>query len=522
MALIVPLLALRIRATLAALAAPVLGIAYVAIAQVAFTHGLVLPVAAPLGGLILAAVATVAVSHLLETVRREHMAEVNRLLEEEVRARTSELRATELEVIQRLGHAVESRDEETGDHIGRMSELCHRLALAAGMDPDEAELFRHASAMHDVGKIAIPDTILRKPGELTPDEWEIMRRHTTIGGDLLAGSRSPLVQMGEIVARTHHERWDGTGYPAGLAGEDIPLVGRICAVADVFDALISDRPYKQAWTVDDTLAEIARQRGRQFDPHIADLLLNMGPELRREHSHAAARRRLVAPLRHEAGIRLDRGHAQRPFTGGREPMPGVGRDDDEVAAAHRLLAVLGREHTLALLDEEDLVVRVLVQAGTAAGRRVDEDQTHPGAAVIGADELVRDVAEGQVVLADDFHEGIFSKPMHGTIALLGPPGSGKGTQAARLQDELGYVPLSTGNLLREARLEGTELGKRAAEYMDRGDLVPDEVILAMVREAIGEFEGKAVLLDGSRARARRRRRCRAGSRSSGASSVRRS
>ena len=165
-----------------------------------------------------------------------------------------------------------------------MSELCHRLAVAAGMDPDEAELFRHASAMHDVGKIAIPDTILRKPGELTPDEWEIMRRHTTIGGDLLAGSRSPLVQMGEIVARTHHERWDGTGYPAGLAGEDIPLVGRICAVADVFDALISDRPYKQAWTIDDTLAEIARQRGRQFDPHIADLLLNMGPELRREHS----------------------------------------------------------------------------------------------------------------------------------------------------------------------------------------------------------------------------------------------
>ncbi len=282
-ALIVPLLALRIRAIFAALAAPVIGIAYVVIAQVAFTHGLVVPVAAPLGGLILAAVATVAVSHLLETVRREHMAEVNLLLEEQVRARTSELRATELEVIQRLGHAVESRDEETGDHIGRMSELCHRLALAAGMDPDEAELFRHASAMHDVGKIAIPDTILRKPGELTADEWEVMRRHTTIGGDLLAGSRSPLVQMGEVVARTHHERWDGTGYPAGLAGEAIPLVGRICAVADVFDALISDRPYKQAWTVDETLAEIARQRGRQFDPQIADLLLNMGPELRREY-----------------------------------------------------------------------------------------------------------------------------------------------------------------------------------------------------------------------------------------------
>ena len=167
-----------------------------------------------------------------------------------------------------------------------MSELCHRLALAAGMDPDEAELFRHASAMHDVGKIAIPDTILRKPGPLTSAEREEMERHTTIGGDLLAGSRSPLVQMGEVVARTHHERWDGTGYPAGLAGEHIPLVGRICAVADVFDALISDRPYKQAWTVDETLAEIARQRGRQFDPRIADLLLNIGPELRRDYAAA--------------------------------------------------------------------------------------------------------------------------------------------------------------------------------------------------------------------------------------------
>jgi CHASE2 domain-containing sensor protein len=283
LALIVPLLALRIRALLAALAAPAIGIAYVVAAQVAFEHGLVVPLVAPLGGLVFAAIATVAVSHLLETVRRQHIAEVNHVLEEEIRARTSELRATELEVIQRLGQAVESRDEETGDHIGRMSELCERLAVAAGMDRDEAELFRHASAMHDVGKIAIPDMILRKPGPLTPEEWEVMKRHTTIGGDLLAGSRSPLVQMGEVIARTHHERWDGSGYPAGLVGEEIPLVGRICAVADVFDALISDRPYKQAWTVDETLAEIARQSGRQFDPRIAALLLDLGPELRREY-----------------------------------------------------------------------------------------------------------------------------------------------------------------------------------------------------------------------------------------------
>jgi response regulator RpfG family c-di-GMP phosphodiesterase len=283
LALIVPLLAMRIRALLAALVAPVIAIAYVAVAQVAFAHGTVLTLAAPLAGLTLAAVATVAVSHVLETLRRQHMTELNDLLEKEIAARTSELRATELEVIQRLGHAVESRDEETGDHIGRMSELCHRLGLAAGMEPDEAEVLRHASAMHDVGKIAIPDTILRKQGRLTASEWEVMKRHSTIGGDLLAGSRSPLVQMGEVIARTHHERWDGTGYPAGLAGEAIPLVGRICAVCDVFDALTSDRPYKRAWTVDEALREIGRQSGRHFDPRIAALLLELGPELRREY-----------------------------------------------------------------------------------------------------------------------------------------------------------------------------------------------------------------------------------------------
>jgi response regulator RpfG family c-di-GMP phosphodiesterase len=279
LALIVPLLALRTRAILAALVAPVIGLAYLALTQLAFERGTVLALVAPLVGLTLAAVATVAVSHLLETLDRQQMAEVNELLEEQVRVRTSELRATELEVIQRLGHAVESRDEETGDHIGRMSDLCHRLALAAGMDAEEAELLRHASAMHDVGKIAIPDSILRKPGPLDADEWEIMQRHTTIGADLLAGSRSPLVQMGEVIARTHHERWDGSGYPAGLAGDDIPLIGRLCAVCDVFDALISVRPYKPAWSVEEALREIARESGRHFDPRLAQLLLDMAPEL---------------------------------------------------------------------------------------------------------------------------------------------------------------------------------------------------------------------------------------------------
>ena len=185
-----PLLALRVRTVVAALAAPVLGFAYVALAQVVFENGTVLAQAGPLAALALASVATVAASHLLETVERQRIAEINDLLEEQVRARTSALRATELEIIQRLGQAVESRDSETGEHIERIASLSHRLALAAGMSADEAELLRRASAMHDVGKIAIPDRILRKPGPLSPRSARIMQRHAEVGADLLAGSRS--------------------------------------------------------------------------------------------------------------------------------------------------------------------------------------------------------------------------------------------------------------------------------------------------------------------------------------------
>jgi HD-GYP domain-containing protein (c-di-GMP phosphodiesterase class II) len=280
LSLIVPLLAVRVRPVIAALAAPAAGLAYVALAQIAFEHGTMLTVAAPVLGLALATVATVAVSHMLETVERQRMAGLNDLLEREVLARTQELRDTELEMIQRLGHAVESRDEETGDHIGRIGELSYRLALAAGMRPDEAELLKRASAMHDLGKIAIPDQILRKPGPLEPEEREIIERHTTIGAELLAGSRSPLVQLAEVIARTHHERWDGTGYPLGLEGEAIPLAGRITAVCDVYDALVSDRPYKRAWTEAEARDELRAQSGRHFDPRLVELFLALVPEAR--------------------------------------------------------------------------------------------------------------------------------------------------------------------------------------------------------------------------------------------------
>ncbi len=270
--LLVPLLALQVRAVVAALAAPAVGLGYVAVAQLAFERGTVLPVVAPLFGLALATMATVAASHLLETLERQRIAARNDALERD-------MRDTELEIIQRLGRAVESRDEETGEHIDRITTLAHQLALAAGLDADEAECLRRASAMHDVGKIAMPDRILHKPGPLTPDERAIMEQHPAIGAELLSGSRSPLVQMAEVIARTHHERWDGTGYPAGLSGEAIPLAGRICALCDVFDALVSPRVYKTAWPVEAALDEIRNQAGRHFDPELTALFLALAPEM---------------------------------------------------------------------------------------------------------------------------------------------------------------------------------------------------------------------------------------------------
>ena len=281
--LLIPLLALQVRAVVAALAAPAVGIGYVALAQLVFDRGTVLPVVAPLFGLALVTMATVAVSHLLETLERQRIAARNDALEREVRD-------TELEIIQRLGSAVESRDEETGEHIDRITTLAHQLALAAGLDPDDAERLRRASAMHDVGKIAIPDRILRKPGPLTDDERAIMQQHAEIGAELLSGSRSPLVQMAEVIARTHHERWDGTGYPAGLAGEAIPLAGRICAICDVFDALISPRAYKPAWPVEAALEEIRDQAGRHFDPELTALFLTLAPKVHTTYRPSADRR----------------------------------------------------------------------------------------------------------------------------------------------------------------------------------------------------------------------------------------
>jgi CHASE2 domain-containing sensor protein len=270
--------ALRLRA-LSVLTAPLLAAAYVAVAYVAFRAGWVLPVVTPLAGLALSAVGTVTASYLTERRERRRVARHNTALERAVRERTAELEDTQLEVVRRLARAAEWRDEDTGAHLERIGILAERLALAAGMTPAEAETLRHASMLHDIGKIGVPDRVLLKPGPLDPEEWTIMQAHAEIGASMLAGSSAPLVRLGEEIARTHHERWDGSGYPAGLRGEEIPLSGRIVAICDVFDALQSRRPYKPPWSLDDTIAELARQRGRHFDPRLLDLFLPLAARL---------------------------------------------------------------------------------------------------------------------------------------------------------------------------------------------------------------------------------------------------
>jgi hypothetical protein len=273
------LLSLRGRALVAVLAAPVIGAAYIYAAQSAFDHGRILPVATPLFALLLGTVTTMSAGYAAERRWRHLAAQRNEELEEAVRERTAELRGTQLEIIHRLAQATESRNRDTGLHLERISHMCERVGLAMGMTPTEAETLRDASLLHDVGKIAVPDAILLRPGELSPEDRELMRRHTTLGADLLAGSQAPVMRMAQTIALTHHERWDGSGYPAGLSGDAIPLPGRICAVCDVFDALLSDRPYKDPWPLEQALAELRRQRGHQFDPTVIDAFFSVVGEL---------------------------------------------------------------------------------------------------------------------------------------------------------------------------------------------------------------------------------------------------
>ena len=190
----------------------------------------------------------------------------------------------EVETAERLALACEFRDDDTNQHAQRVGRTAAVLATELGLPAEEVEVIRHAAPLHDIGKIGIADAILMKPGRLRPDELEVMKTHTLIGSQILSGSSSRLLRAAEEIARTHHERWDGKGYPAGRAGEDIPLAGRITAVADTFDALNFNRPYKDAWPLDAVLAEIELSAGRQLDPEVVAILQRL--------DHAA----LVAPI----------------------------------------------------------------------------------------------------------------------------------------------------------------------------------------------------------------------------------
>ncbi|MBE9525502.1 MAG: response regulator [Proteobacteria bacterium] len=201
------------------------------------------------------------------------------VLDELVRHRTEELQKAQLEVINRLGMAAEYRDEDTGSHIIRMSHICFLLAQGIGWSQPDAELILHASPMHDVGKIGIPDGIMLKPAKLDADEWAIMKTHASIGGDLLKDENSPLMKMACEIALTHHEKWDGSGYPCGLSAEAIPQSGRIAALADVFDALTSERPYKKTWTIEAAVDLIKSESGQHFDPAIVEVFLLKLPQI---------------------------------------------------------------------------------------------------------------------------------------------------------------------------------------------------------------------------------------------------
>jgi putative two-component system response regulator len=191
----------------------------------------------------------------------------------------SKVWAHQAETIFRLARLVEFRDEDTGSHVHRMSAYCEILARRAGYSAEDAERLRLASQLHDVGKVALPDGVLLKPGKLTEQELEIVKRHTDTGYKMLLGSGSEVVQLGGLIAYTHHERWDGTGYPRGLAGEAIPQEGRIAAVADVFDALTSDRAYRAALPIKSAARIMQDERGRHFDPDLLDAFLLARPEI---------------------------------------------------------------------------------------------------------------------------------------------------------------------------------------------------------------------------------------------------
>jgi putative two-component system response regulator len=211
---------------------------------------------------------------------RTHLALYNqqRELERLVKERTSELLETRLEIIRRLGRAAEFKDNETGLHVIRMSHYTRLMVESMNISEEWADLVFHAAPMHDIGKIGIPDAVLLKPGKLDEEEWNIMRRHPEYGAAIIGDHNSPLLAMSQEISMSHHEKWNGTGYPNGIKGSDIPLSGRVVAIADVFDALTSERPYKKAWTVEKAVSVIEQDAGTHFDPELVPVFKKILPE----------------------------------------------------------------------------------------------------------------------------------------------------------------------------------------------------------------------------------------------------
>jgi putative two-component system response regulator len=219
-----------------------------------------------------------AYNDLLSNYQKELESEVTEKTEE-IKHALKQLKEASLETIHRLSLAAEYKDEDTGAHIVRMSHYCAAIASQMGLDEHTVETILYAAPMHDIGKIGIEDKVLLKPGKLDATEWEIMKQHALIGAEILKGSDAEFIKMGEIIARSHHEKFDGSGYPDGLKGTEIPIAGRIAAVADVFDALVSKRPYKEAFSVEKSLSIIQEGRGGHFDPEVVDAFFAIQDEI---------------------------------------------------------------------------------------------------------------------------------------------------------------------------------------------------------------------------------------------------
>jgi response regulator RpfG family c-di-GMP phosphodiesterase len=187
---------------------------------------------------------------------------------------SEDITSTQSEIINVLSEVVENRSEETANHINRVSEICYIIADKYGLPQEDTRVLKLISPLHDVGKIAIPDNILKKPGKLTDEEFDIMKRHAIIGYNILQSSKKHLFKQAAIIAKSHHERWDGKGYPNGISGEDIPLIARIVAVADVFDALLHKRVYKDAWDINSGMELFEEEKGKQFDPKLVEILMD--------------------------------------------------------------------------------------------------------------------------------------------------------------------------------------------------------------------------------------------------------